>query len=331
MTAVWTCGERRTGMAHATCDASRPPAGEGRHTATMDVVTSTQTLEDPALYPVLIEHEARYSDLDPSRRIGRDALVRWFEDARVAVERDAFGADLVARLQSRVRLLLAAVRVDVIAPLRVTGQYRIGIGVSHVGVSSFSYRYAVFAGQECVATGESVSVHIDGSAPSPLPDVVRGALATLQINVPASPRPDRTEARLVRENYPFRFDVRTRFGDLDTNRHVNNVALAGWYLDGLAELHQDVLGYPTGGPLDGLSPSSLSVQYRDQVHYPGIFQLRIGVAELDEDTVRYACGLFDGPRCIGLAEAVGVHQAPADNGDPVRLAEALAPFRMKNL
>lgn len=50
------------------------------------------------MFPVLIEHEARYADLDPSRRIGRDALVRWFEDARVAVERDTFGADLVARL-----------------------------------------------------------------------------------------------------------------------------------------------------------------------------------------------------------------------------------------
>ena len=129
-------------------------------------MTSTQTTlagtrQDPSLYPVLIEHEARYSDLDPSRRIGRDALVRWFEDARVAVERDAFGADLVARLQARVKLLLAAVRVDVIAPLRVAGRYRIGIGVSHIGVSSFTYAYAVFAGQECVATGESVSVHVD--------------------------------------------------------------------------------------------------------------------------------------------------------------------------
>ncbi|MBW0105937.1 thioesterase family protein [Pseudonocardia sp. KRD291] len=297
-------------------------------------MTTTQTTlsgtrQDPSLYPVLIEHEARYSDLDPSRRIGRDALVRWFEDARVAVERDAFGADLVARLQARVKLLLAAVRVDVIAPLRVAGRYRIGIGVSHIGVSSFTYAYAVFAGQECVATGESVSVHVGANGPAPLSDEVRGALATIQVDAPASERPDRGGARLVRENYPFRVDVRTRFGDLDTNRHVNNVALAGWYLDGLAELHQDVLGYPTGGPLDGLSPSSLTVQYRDEVEYPNIYQLRIGVLEIDTDTVRYACGLFDGARCIGLAEAEGSHHAPGIDGDPVRLADALAPFHMK--
>jgi acyl-CoA thioester hydrolase len=53
---------------------------------------------------VLLEHDARYSDLDPSRRIGRDALVRWFEDARVAVERTRFGAELTGRM----RLLLAS-------------------------------------------------------------------------------------------------------------------------------------------------------------------------------------------------------------------------------
>lgn len=320
-------------MVLATCDpvrAGRRRPRSGRHHGVVTTMQKTLqgTRQDPSLYPVLIEHEARYSDLDPSRRIGRDALVRWFEDARVAVERDAFGADLVARLQARVRLLLAAVRVDVIAPLRVAGRYRIGIGVSHIGVSSFTYDYAVFAGQECVATGESVSVHVDQGGPAPLPDRVRGALATIRVNAPASPRPQRGEGRLVRENYPFRVDVRTRFGDLDTNRHVNNVALAGWYLDGLAELHQDVLGYPTGGPLDGLSPSSLTVQYRDEVHYPNIYQLRVGVLDLDEDTVRYACGLFDGPRCVGLAEAEGSHHAPGQNGDPVRLAEALAPFRM---
>ncbi|WP_214401962.1 thioesterase family protein [Pseudonocardia lacus] len=295
-------------------------------------MTSTQLRPAPAAaYPVRIEHEARYSDLDPSRRIGRDALVRWFEDARVAVERDAFGADLVTRMRSEVRLLLASVRVEVLAPLRVTGRYRIAVGVTRIGTSSFSYAYGVFAGDECVATGESTSVHVVRGESAPLPDEIRAALSALRMPGPEPVRPERSPALLVRENYPFRLDVRTRFGDLDTNRHVNNVALAGWYLDGLAELHLDVLGYPTGGPLDGLSPSSLRVDYLAQVHYPGIHQLRVGVLELDETSVRYACGLFDGPRCIGLAEALGAHHAPGEDGDPVELARGFEPFRMRGL
>lgn len=295
----------------------------------MATVTSTQLLLDPASFPVLVEHPARYSDLDPSWRIGRDALVRWFEDARVAVEQDAFGADLGTRLRGEMRLLLASVRVDVLAPLRVAGRYRIGLGVTRIGTSSFTYCYAVFAGDECVATGESVSVHATGDGPAPLPDAVRAALELLRVAGEPAPRPEREHR--VREAYPFRLDIRTRFGDIDTNRHVNNVALAGWYLDALAELHLDVLGYPTGGPLDGLSPSSLSVQYLDEVHYPGIYQLRVGVLELDDDSVLYACGLFDGPRCIGVAQARGAHLAHSGDGDPVELAAALEPFRMRSV
>jgi acyl-CoA thioester hydrolase len=287
---------------------------------------------------VLLEHDARYSDLDPSRRIGRDALVRWFEDARVAVERTRFGADLTGRM----RLLLASVRVDVLAPLRVTARsaggarigtvgYRIGIGVTHVGTSSFAYSYGVFADGECVATGESVSAHASDGRPAPLPASVRAALEELRVDGPRVERPELDPARRVREAYPFRLDVRTRFGDLDTNRHVNNVRLAGWYLDGLAELHLDVLGYPTGGPLDGLSPSTLSVQYLDEVHYPGIYQLRVGVLDLDESTARYACGLFDGPRCIGLADAVGTHRVLDEDGVAGDLGALLEPFRMRQL
>jgi acyl-CoA thioester hydrolase len=304
----------------------------------MGGVTSTQVLLPPTSYPVLLEHDARYSDLDPSRRIGRDALVRWFEDARVAVERTRFGADLTGRM----RLLLASVRVDVLAPLRVTARsaggarigtvgYRIGIGVTHVGTSSFAYSYGVFADGECVATGESVSVHASDGRPAPLPASVRAALEELRVDGPRVERPELDPARGVREGSPFRLDVRTRFGDLDTNRHVNNVRLAGWYLDGLAELHLDVLGYPTGGPLDGLSPSTLSVQYLDEVHYPGIYQLRVGVLDLDESTARYACGLFDGPRCIGLADAVGTHRVLDEDGVAGDLGALLEPFRMRQL
>jgi acyl-CoA thioester hydrolase len=304
----------------------------------MGRVTSTQTLLSPSSYPVLLEHDARYGDLDPSRRIGRDALVRWFEDARVTVERTRFGADLT----HRARLLLASVRVDVLAPLRVTARsaggaridaarYRVGIGVTHVGTSSFAYSYGVFVDDDCVATGESVSVHASDEGPAPLPADVRAALEELRVGGPVGARPELDPARRVREAYPFRLDVRTRFGDLDTNRHVNNVALAGWYLDGLAELHLDVLGYPVGGPLDGLAPSTLAVQYLDEVRYPGIYQLRVGVLELDETTARYACGLFDGRRCIGLADAVGTHRVFDENGVVGDLAERLEPFRMRSV
>ena len=90
-----------------------------------------------------------------------------------------------------------------------------------------------------------------------------------------------------------------------------------------------MLGYPIGGPLDGLAPSSLAVQYVGEVHYPGIYQLRVAVAGIDDDVVRYVCGLFDGPRCVGTAELAGSCHATADDGSPVDLASALEPFRLR--
>jgi acyl-CoA thioester hydrolase len=46
--------------------------------------------------------------------------------------------------------------------------------------------------------------------------------------------------------------------------------------------------------------------------------------------VRYACGLFDGPRCVGTAEAAGSYRATDGAGEPVDLAAALEPFRLRH-
>jgi acyl-CoA thioester hydrolase len=74
----------------------------------------------------------------------------------------------------------------------------------------------------------------------------------------------------------------------------------------------------------------LAVQYLGEVHYPGIYQLRVAVIGIDDDVVRYACGLFDGPKCVGSAEAAGSCRATAEDGTPVDLAAALEPFRLRD-
>ncbi len=55
-------------------------------------------------------------------------------------------------------------------------------------------------------------------------------------------------------------------------------------------------------------------------------RLRVVAVRVD---VRYACGLFDGPTCVGLAEAVGSCHATDADGKPVDLAAALEPFRLR--
>jgi acyl-CoA thioester hydrolase len=284
----------------------------------MDRVTSTQTRPSPL--PVVLEVTPRYSDLDPSRRVGREALVRWFEDVRTTALHRAFPHPAAGA-----GTLVVSVQLDVLAPLQLGDGYRVGFGITSIGRSSFTGVHNVYVGDELVATGSAACVYAVDGAAAPLPADARTVLEELSADLPAPSRRSYPESRLVRENYPFRYDVRTRFGDLDTNRHVNNVALSGWYLDGLAELHTDVLGYPAGGPLDGLAPSSLHVEYLDEVRFPGIYQLRVGIRELEDGTVSYECALFDGPKCLGLADAAGSVRT-----DEVDLTSAFEAFRMKN-
>jgi acyl-CoA thioester hydrolase len=280
-------------------------------------VTSTQIR--PSQLPVVLEVTPRYSDLDPSRRVGREALVRWFEDTRTTVLRRAF-----PHPSPEAGTLVVSVQVNVLAPLSIGDDYRIGYAITKIGRSSFTDTYTVHTGDQLVATGSATCVYTEKHAAAALPAEARAALEEMVGDTPAPARYTYAESRLVRENYPFRYDVRTRFGDLDTNRHVNNVALSGWYLDGLAELHTDVLGYPAGGPLDGLAPSSLHVEYLDEVRFPGIYQLRVGVRELADGAVSYECALFDGPTCLGLADATGSVRT-----EGVDLTAALEPFRMR--
>lgn len=79
------------------------------------------------------------------------------------------------------------------------------------------------------------------------------------------PRPD--PALLDPARYPFSCAITPRFGDLDVNLHVNNVAMAGFLEDGRVRFHH-ASGYRTS--LKDLSTmiASNAIEYLDEVHYP---------------------------------------------------------------
>jgi acyl-CoA thioester hydrolase len=283
---------------------------------------------EPSQFPVLVEHAAHYSDLDPSRRIGRDTLIRWFEDARVQLGREALQADLSDRAEGLVRLLLVAVRVDVLAPLRIAGDYRIGIGVTAIGRSSVTYRYAVFAGDECVATGASVSVTSGTTGRSRCPTTCAsswGATAST-----ARPRgcPTGTSSGRAR---------RTPSGSTcapgsATSTPTGTSTTSGWpggTSTGWPNCTSTCSATRSAGPSTGsrraasLSPTSTRCITRAS------FQLRVGVVDIDDDVVRYACGLFDEGRCVGITEAAGTFRATDAQGEAVDLATTLEPFRLR--
>ena len=77
--------------------------------------------------------------------------------------------------------------------------------------------------------------------------------------------------RLALENYPLRFETRPLYGDVDTNRHVNNVTVARWFEESRAQLNHRVAGAARLlDPSPGLQLLLVSIQieYLQQVPYP---------------------------------------------------------------
>jgi len=275
-----------------------------------DTAPAHCVLTHPGAYPVLRDVAPRYSDLGPDGMISTTGLARWFEDVRVGVELPAFRRLIEDGEFGPFRVLLAAQHVDRLAPMRWDGKYRIGVGIRRVGGSSFTYGYGVFCDDRCVARGDTVTVFATNAGPAHLPDALRSDLAGLVLDEPDAPRALRPgPERRDRATYPFATSLRARIGDIDTNRHVNNVALISWYADGVAALQDEILTSGWGGPPPDVAPTEFRVSYVAEVGYPAEYE--IGVAVLGQDpgdggaTVHYGLGVFLGDRCVGLADATG--------------------------
>lgn len=283
-----------------------------------DTVSVPCALTHPGAYPVLRDVVPRYSDLGPDGMISATGLARWFEDVRVGVELPAFRRLVEDGEFGPFRVLLAAQHVDRLAPMRWDGKYRIGVGIRRVGNSSFTYGYGVFCDDRCVALGDTVTVFATEAGPAHLPDALRSDLAGMILDEPDAPAglkpgPERRD----RAAYPFAVSLRARVGDIDTNRHVNNVVLLSWYADGVAALQEEVLTAGWGGPPPELAPYEFRVQYVAEVGYPAEYEIGVAVLGRGEDdgvpTVHYGLGVFLGDRCVGLADATGRRgELPAD-------------------
>ena len=263
-------------------------------------------LTDLAAYPVLRDVVPRYADLGGDGLVNAIGLGRWFEDARVGVELPGFRRLVEDGEFGAFRILLAAQRIERLAPMPWDAKYRIGLGVLRVGGSSFTYGYGVFADERCVALGDTVTVFATAAGSAHLPDALRGDLGRMVLDEPgAAPSYQPGPERRDRTSYPFAVGLRARVGDIDTNRHVNNVALLSWYADGVAALADEILTTGWGGPPPELAPSTFRLQYVAEVGYPAEYEVAVAVLSHDAGSVHYGLGVFLGDRCVGLADAVG--------------------------
>jgi acyl-CoA thioester hydrolase len=125
-------------------------------------------------------------------------------------------------------------------------------------------------------------------------------------------------ARLDVDSYPVRFAYRTLFSDMDTNRHLNNVAFGRLFEEGRVELHRRVFG--TSAPPPGLTMmlATITIEFIAEARYPGSVEVASAVTRIGGSSFTLGQAVYQGGACVALADCVMVK---ATAGRPVPLSE----------
>jgi len=118
-----------------------------------------------------------------------------------------------------------------------------------------------------------------------------------------APRPDPVRLRL--ECYPIVDEVATRYGDMDANAHLNNLALESLHENARATINQRLL--PTayrGERRIRLVTSQNAVHFLAEAFWPGMIQTGAGIGRIGRTSYVASTGLFVAGTCIGVCDTV---------------------------
>ena len=91
-----------------------------------------------------------------------------------------------------------------------------------------------------------------------------------------APRPDPLRLRL--ESYPVVDEIAARYGDMDANAHLNNLALEALHENARATMNRRLLpdAYRAGGRRLRLVTSQNAVHFLAEAHWPVLIQTGAG-------------------------------------------------------
>jgi acyl-CoA thioester hydrolase len=109
--------------------------------------------------------------------------------------------------------------------------------------------------------------------------------------------------------YPFTGEIATRFSDLDTNLHINNVALAGICEDSRVRFHK-ASGYHAAlhdsGPGTTAMVVSFAIEYLGQAFHPDPVRVHVAAEKIGSSSYVIAQLLLQGERPVAFARSTMV-------------------------
>ncbi len=125
---------------------------------------------DLGIYPYQTLIAVRFADVDPLWHVNNVKIAEYYQEARISFQGSLYGQIDFERASGS-RTLVVHQSIDYLHEVKWPGEVVLGVGVGHVGNSSFSLVSAMFQQERCVGLGTSVLVHAsaEGSAPLPPP------------------------------------------------------------------------------------------------------------------------------------------------------------------
>ncbi len=163
---------------------------------------------------------------------------------------------------------------------------QIQTGIGRIGRSSFTYEQTAVIGGESVATGEATVVLRGAGGPLELPEELIADLGELLSGDTAQgPAPTRLGSERRRRDHYERFvPLRARISDVDGNHHVNYLAQLTWYDEAIAAFTLDATDAERR-TIPDLPANAYTVQYLDEVTYPGDYEIGLRAGDSGAGTV----------------------------------------------
>jgi acyl-CoA thioester hydrolase len=105
--------------------------------------------------------------------------------------------------------------------------------------------------------------------------------------------------------YPYSCGIATRFADLDTNMHVNNVALVSMLEDSRVRFHA-ACGFHVGQQGWTSMVASLAIEYLAQAHYPEPLEVHCAAASVGRTSYRICQLVCQSGQSVAFSQGVMV-------------------------
>ena len=133
-----------------------------------------------------------------------------------------------------------------------------------------------------------------------------------------------------RRTYPFFTSEKIRFGDIDRQNHVNNLAICSYIECSRAEMREVNFPAIARDPANAWLVVHFEVSFRASTGYPGAVEVGTGVVHIGNSSYVLGHGVFAGDICLATARTttvLGDGQAGGKRRIPDNLRRELEKLR----